>query len=53
MYIEDVYHVSVELKKEMATKLIQLDQNKTLEALVIEAITEYIHNKTFRITNKS
>ncbi len=37
----------------MVDKVSELDPNKPLEALVSEAITEYIANKTFIVTNKT
>jgi hypothetical protein len=46
-------YVSIAVKKEMLKTIGKLDPDKTLEALVTEAIVEYIRNKTFSVTNET
>jgi hypothetical protein len=41
------------VKKDVLNRISKLDPDKTLEALVAEAIVEYIRNKTFSMTNRT
>ena len=44
---------SVPVKKDILNNLSILEPDKTLKALVAEAIVEYIRKKTFTVTNKT
>ncbi len=46
-------YVSVAVKKEMLNKIGKLDPDKTIEAVVTEAISEYIRNRAVTPTNKT
>jgi hypothetical protein len=46
-------YVNVTMEKETLRKLSEIDPTKPLKALIDQAITEYIANRTFSVTSKT